>query len=73
MDHGDSLLIGADHPGLHHLVGHQLLQDEGGHVLVVLGLDVGKITLYGLEGKAEEVRPDLLETVHGDGGVATPP
>ena len=71
MDHGDSLLIGADHPGLHHLVGHQLLQDEGGHVLVVLGLDVGKVTLYGLEGEAEEVGPDLLELVHADVVVST--
>ena len=35
-----------------------------------LGLDVGKVTLDGLEGKAEEVCADLLEAVHGDGGVA---
>ena len=48
MDHGDALLVGADHPGLHHLARHQLLQDEGGDVLVVSGVDVGKITFYGL-------------------------
>ena len=48
----------------------KLLKHEGGHVLVVLGLDVGQVTLDGLEGEAEEVCPDLLEAVHGQGGVA---
>ena len=70
MNHRHSLLVGSDHPGLDHLVGDKLLQDEGGDVLIILGLDVGKVALDGLEGEAEEVRPDLLETVHGDGGVA---
>ena len=48
VDHGDALLVGADHPGLHHLARHQLLQHEGGDVLIVRGVDVGKITFYGL-------------------------
>ena len=57
-------------PGLHHLTADKLLEHEGGHVLVILGLDVGQVALDGLEGEAEEVCPDLLEAVHGQGGVA---
>ena len=48
VDHGDALLVCSDHPGLDHLARHQLLQHEGGDVLVVCGVDVGKVTLYGL-------------------------
>lgn len=51
VDHGDALLVGPDHPGLHHLARHQLLQHEGRDVLVVSGVDVGKITFYGLDMK----------------------
>lgn len=57
-------------PGLHHLTADKLLEHKGGHVLVILGLDVGQVALDGLEGEAEEVCPDLLEAVHGQGGVA---
>ena len=48
VDHGHALLVGSDHPGLHHLARHQLLQHEGRDVLIVSGVDVGKITFYGL-------------------------
>ena len=36
----------------------------------LLMLNVGKVALDGQERKAEEVCPDLLEAVHGEGGVA---
>ena len=71
MNHRHSLLVSSNHPGLDHLVGDKLLQDEGGDVLIILGLDVGKVALDGLEGKAKEVCSDLLEAVHGDSGVAS--
>ena len=48
VDHRDALLVGSNHPGLDHLARHQLLQGEGGDVLVVSGVDVGKITFDGL-------------------------
>ena len=48
VDHGDPLLVGSNHPGLDHLARHKLLQHEGGDVLIVCGVDVGKITFYGL-------------------------
>ena len=57
-------------PGLDHLTADKLLQHKGGHILIILGLDVGQVTLDGLEGKAEEVCPDLLEAVHWEAGVA---
>jgi len=66
VDHGHALLVGSDHPGLHHLARHQLLQHEGGDVLIVSGVDVGKITFYGLERQGEEVSSDLSETVDTD-------
>ena len=57
-------------PGLDHLTTDKLLQHKGGHILIILGLDVCQVTLDGLEGKAEEVCPDLLEAVHWEAGVA---
>ena len=54
VDHGDALLVSSDHPGLDHLCRHQLLQHEGGDVLIVRGVYVGKIALDGLE--REQVR-----------------
>ena len=57
-------------PGLDHLTTDKLLQHKGGHILIILGLDVCQVTLNGLEGKAEEVCPDLLEAVHWEAGVA---
>ena len=56
-------------PGLDNLATDKLLQHEGRHVLIVLWLDVGQVALDGLEGKTEEVSPDLLEAVHGEAGV----
>ena len=63
-------MINVNLPGLDHLATDKLLQHEGRHVLIILWLDVGQIALDGLEGEAEEVCPDLLEAVHGQGGVA---
>lgn len=53
MDHGDALLVSSDHPSLDHLCRHQLLQHEGGDVLIVRGVYVGKIALDGLERAGE--------------------
>ena len=70
MNHGNSLFIGSNHPGLDHLARDQFLQNQSGDILVVLRLDVGKVTLDGLEGKREEVSPDLLQAGGGHAGVA---
>ena len=64
VDHGDALLVGADHPGLHHLARHQLLQHEGGDVLVVSGVDVGKITFYGLNINRVSLHTTNLSVLH---------
>ena len=78
VDHGHPRLVAAYHPGLHDLVGDQLLQYEGGHVLVVLGRDVGKVALDGLGQNLLEsnyisyTRLDLTGSSPGRGGRGSP-
>ena len=63
VDHGDALLVCSDHPGLDHLARHQLLQHEGGDVLIVRGVYVGKIALDGLEREQVRLVTSLLTQV----------
>ena len=48
MDHGHTLLIGPNHPGLHHLLSYQLLQHKSRDILVICRVDVGQVALNSL-------------------------
>ena len=48
VNHRHPLLVGPDHPGLNHLLRHQLLQRKGGDIFVICRVDIGKITLDSL-------------------------